>query len=142
MMVLGIVLIVLAVVFGLGVSVSSGDSTTMTIFGVDFGMLVPTVFFLGAAAGAALVVGLWLAKKGLSRGYRRRKEVKELRQQVEAQPTTSPAAPTASSDSSDSTASTSEVDEGVDEGVDVAADERPATERHTVADGTDTKRPH
>lgn len=126
MMALGILLIVLAVIFGLGVSVSSGDSTTMQVFGVDFGMLVPTVFFLGAATGAVLVVGLWLTKKGLGRGYRRRKEVRELRQKV-AQPSTAPAP---------STSSASEVDEGVE--VDTA-DDRLATEQHTVADGTETK---
>ena len=39
MVVLGIVLIVLAVVFGLGVSVSSSDSTTLEVFGVDFGVV-------------------------------------------------------------------------------------------------------
>jgi hypothetical protein len=79
MAVLGIVLIVLAVMFGLGVSVSSTASTTMEVFGVDFGVSVPTVFFLGALAGAALLFGLWLTKKGLGRGYRRRKEIRELR---------------------------------------------------------------
>lgn len=88
MAVLGIVLILLAVLLGLGVAVSSTASTTMEVFGVDFGVLVPTVFFLGAAAGAILVVGLWLTKKGLARGYRRRKEVRELRQQAAASDTT------------------------------------------------------
>lgn len=90
MFVLGVVLIVLAVLFGLGVSVSSGASTTMEIFGVDFGVGVTTVFFLGAAAGIAAAVGLWLTKKGLGRGWRRRKEVRELRQragETEAEPT-------------------------------------------------------
>ncbi|TWD81125.1 hypothetical protein FB561_2229 [Kribbella amoyensis] len=84
MVVLGIVLIILAVLFGLGVAVSSGDSTTMSVFGVDFGLVVPTLFFLGAAAGIALTLGLWLTKKGLGRGYRRHKEMKELRQQAAA----------------------------------------------------------
>jgi membrane protein implicated in regulation of membrane protease activity len=84
MLALGIVLIVLAVLFGLGVSVSSGDSTTMSVFGVDFGLSVPTLFFLGAAAGIAVTLGLWLTKKGLGRGYRRHKEVRQLRQKVAA----------------------------------------------------------
>ncbi|TDU89281.1 hypothetical protein EV138_2843 [Kribbella voronezhensis] len=88
MLALGIVLIVLAVLFGLGVSVSSGDTTKMSVFGVDFGLAVPTLFLLGAATGIALFLGLWLTKKGLGRGYRRHKEVKELRQQVAATPTT------------------------------------------------------
>ncbi|HEY0471946.1 MAG TPA: hypothetical protein VGD34_09770 [Kribbella sp.] len=137
MMVLGIVLIVLAVLLGLGISVSSSDSTTMSVFGVDFGVVVPTVFFLGAAAGIALALGLWLTKKGLSRGYRRRKEVKELRQQVAAAPSTDtePVAEGSSDDTAPpetSATRTVEVDEG----------DRLAAERHTVADGTDTKQPH
>ena len=70
MVVLGVVLIVLAVLFGLGVSVTSSASTKMEVFGVDFGVSVPTVFFLGALAGAALIAGLWLTKKGLGRGWR------------------------------------------------------------------------
>ena len=122
MVILGIVLIVLAVVLGLGVSVSSADPTTLEVFGVNFGVLVPTVFFLGAAAGAALVIGLWLTKKGLGRGYRRRKEVKHLRQQVEA--TATPG---------DSTADTDTAPDAANEG-----DERLATEQHTVAEGPDT----
>jgi uncharacterized integral membrane protein len=128
MVILGIVLIVLAVVLGLGVSVSSTDSTTLEVFGVNFGVMVPTIFFLGAAAGAALIVGLWLTKKGLGRGYRRRKEVRKLRQQVEAS-------------SGDSAAG---ADPGADPGADagpvpaIEADERLATEPHTVAEGPKT----
>jgi hypothetical protein len=126
MAVLGIVLIVLAVVFGLGVSVSSSTSTTMEVFGVDFGVSVPTVFFLGALAGAILILGLWLTKKGLGRGYRRRKEMRELRSQ----------------------ATTPEVTQS-DVGSDVATDrdeappaDRPVTERHPADNPTDTKQPH
>jgi hypothetical protein len=140
MMVLGIVLIVLAVLLGLGVSVSSGDSTTMSVFGVDFGVIVPTVFFLGAAAGAALVVGLWLTKKGLSRGYRRHKEVKELRQQVAASPSTDETAP--EQPTGKHAASATEVDADPDSRtVEVDDGDRLATDRHTVADGTDTRQP-
>ncbi len=156
MMVLGIVLIVLAVLLGLGVSVSSGDSTTMSVFGVDFGVIVPTVFFLGAAAGAALVVGLWLTKKGLARGYRRHKEVKELRQQVAAVPATSQTPDNSTDETVDSgtvdttpehstgkhAASSTVVDDPDSRTVDLDAGERLAGERHTVADGTDTKQPH
>lgn len=134
MLVLGIVLIVLVVLLGLGVAVSSGDSTTMSVFGVDFGVIVPTVFFLGAAVGAALMVGLWLTKKGLARGYRRHKEVKELRQQVAG----SPDQPTGKHAATDA-----EVDADPDSRtVDLEAGDRLASEQHTVADGTDTKQPH
>ncbi|MFD7153879.1 hypothetical protein ACFV9C_04745 [Kribbella sp. NPDC059898] len=82
MAVLGIVLIALAVLFGLGVSVSSGAATKLDVFGVHFGMSVTTVYFLGAITGAALVAGLWLLKKGLGRDLRRRKEMRELRAKV------------------------------------------------------------
>jgi len=128
MAVLGIVLIVLAVLFGLGVSVWSSASTTMEVFGVDFGVSVPTVFFLGALAGVALMFGLWLAKMGLGRDYRRRKEMRELR----AQAATTTSTPTTESDAAPEASDTKELTE----------DERPAVERHTAADPTDTKQPH
>ena len=86
MAVLGLVLIALAVLFGLGVGVSSTASTTMEVFGVDFGVSVPTVFFLGTLTGAALLFGLWLTKKGLGRDLRRRKEMRELRAAKEVEP--------------------------------------------------------
>ncbi|QNE20329.1 hypothetical protein F1D05_23500 [Kribbella qitaiheensis] len=147
MLALGIVLIVLAVLFGLGVSVSSGDSTRMSVFGVDFGLSVPTLFFLGAAAGIALFLGLWLMKKGLGRGYRRHKEVKELRQQVAT-------TPSATEPTGGATATTADHDETDGHGdrhshhADVDADEssrtvdldeadRLATDRHIVAEGTE-----
>ena len=128
MAVLGIVLIVLAVVFGLGVSVSSVASTTMELFGVDFGVSVPTVFFLGALAGVALMAGLWLTKKGLGRGYRRRKEMRELRAQAATTDTT----PATESDAGTKAPDTEEL----------TSEERPALDRDTATDPTDTKQPH
>ena len=138
MAVLGIVLIVVAVLFGLGVAVSSGASTTMEVFGVDFGVVVATVFFLGAAAGAVLIVGLWLTKKGLSRGYRRHKEVRELRQLRQQ---SGPAPDTAATVDSDDTTHVGK--HAADVPADVPpADERLAEERHTVAEGPETRQPH
>jgi hypothetical protein len=130
MLALGIVLIVLAVLFGLGVSVSSGESTKMSVFGVDFGLSVPTLFFLGAATGIALFLGLWLTKKGLGRDFRRRKEVRELRQQVAATPSTT-----------ESTESTDDAPEADDSSRTVDPDkaDRLADERHTVAEGTESR---
>jgi hypothetical protein len=137
MLALGIVLIVLAVLFGLGVTVSSGDSTTMSVFGVDFGLAVPTLFFLGAAAGIAVTLGLWLTKKGLSRGYRRHKEVRQLREkvaEVDEVQTGTPvgrhaADPESPAGDGDPDARTIDVSEG----------ERLSGQRHIVADGTDPK---
>ena len=142
MAVLGIVLIVLAVLFGLGVSVSSSASTTMEVFGVDFGVSVPTVFILGALAGVALMFGLWLTKKGLGRGYRRRKEMKELR----AQAATTDTAPATESDvdtkTPDVDTKVPDADAKAADTEELTADERPALEKHTVTDPTDTKQPH
>jgi hypothetical protein len=151
MLALGIVLIVLAVLFGLGVSVSSGESTKMSVFGVDFGLAVPTLFLLGAATGIALFLGLWLTKKGLGRGYRRHKEVRQLRQQVAATPST-----TEPTDGIEDTTAVEEhetprhaapvhprdVEADADENsrtVDLDEADRLAGERHTVAEGTETR---
>jgi hypothetical protein len=178
MLALGIVLIVLAVLFGLGVSVSSGESTKMSVFGVDFGLAVPTLFLLGAATGIALFLGLWLTKKGLGRGYRRHKEVKELRQQVAAAPSTTEPSDGATVDDDLTTpehgtrshGATEDVtprhaatpgdaarpgsagsgtgrdgadlgDDGDSRTVDLDEADRLARERHTVADGTETRDP-
>jgi hypothetical protein len=137
MAVLGIVLIVLAVLFGLGVSVTSSASTKLEVFGVDFGVSVPTVFFLGALAGAALIAGLWLTKKGLGRSLRRRKEMRELRAQAAGTPTPA-GAPTPVG---------GEVTEGderpsLESAPGTVADDRLATEQELAPDPSDTKQPH
>ncbi|TCC52433.1 hypothetical protein E0H75_01255 [Kribbella capetownensis] len=150
MAVLGIVLIVLAVLFGLGVSVTSTASTTMEVFGIDFGVSVPTVFLIGALTGVALALGLWLTKKGLARGYRRRKEMRELREQAAS---TEPAATTTSDTAPEVTAAPehTEADSTEPDGTvpdravperEPVAEERLATERHVAEDPTDTKQPH
>ncbi|GAB3938991.1 hypothetical protein GCM10029976_054380 [Kribbella albertanoniae] len=134
MFVLGIVLIVIAVLFGLGVSVSSAESTTLSVFGIDFGVIVPTVFFLGVIAGAALLAGLWLTKKGATRGWRRHREVRALRAQVAT--STQPAVTERDE--------TPELAESRDtEVADKTTDsERLATEEHVATDTTDHKQPH
>lgn len=133
MAVLGIVLIALAVLFGLGVSVSSTASTKLEVFGVDFGVSVPTVFFLGAVTGAALVLGLWLLKKGLGRGYRRRKEMRELRAQATSTPSDTVGGEITEGDASAPALETAG---------DTPADDRLATEQELAPDPNDTKQPH
>ena len=86
MIVLGLVLIGFAVLLAAGVAASSGNRATLDIFGVGFDTRSSVVFFFGVAIGVALIAGLWLTKHGLARGYRRRKEVRQLRQQVQAAP--------------------------------------------------------
>jgi len=131
MVVLGIVVIVLAVLFGLGVSVSSTAATKLEVFGVDFGVSVSTVFFLGALAGAALIAGLWLTKKGLARSLRRRKQLRELR--ARATPVETPVGgEVTASDATPALESTREA----------PGDERLATEQELAPDPDDTKQPH
>ncbi|MEU8227516.1 hypothetical protein [Kribbella sp. NPDC048915] len=140
MVVLGVVLIVLAVLFGLGVSVSSGSSTTMEVFGVDFGVSVATVFFLGALAGAALIAGLWLMKKGLGRGWRRRKEMRELR----ARAASGGAATSGDTVGGEITEGDSSAERrpSLESAPDVPADDRLATEQELAPDPRDSKQPH
>jgi uncharacterized integral membrane protein len=132
MAVLGIVLIVLAVLFGLGVSVSSTASTTLEVYGINFGVSVPTVFFLGAAVGAAVVLGVWLMKKGMGRSLRHRKEVRELRAQAAA-------SDTAATDVTQGDAG-ADVPPALDSR-DVPTDGRLATEQELAPDPGDTKQP-
>jgi len=136
MVVLGIVLIALAVLFGLGVSVSSSASTTLEVFGVDFGVAVPTVFFLGVVTGLALLAGLWLTKKGLARGYRRRKEMRELRAQAGTTPSD-----TVGGEIADGDAGTDRP-AALETAREAPADERLATEQELAPDPGDTKQPH
>ncbi|HEY9339377.1 hypothetical protein ACWEOO_07910 [Kribbella sp. NPDC004138] len=136
MVVLGVVLIVLAVLFGLGVSVSSTASTTMEVFGVDFGVSVPTIFFLGAVTGAALIAGLWLTKKGLGRGWRRRKEMRELRAQAASTPSNTVGGEITESDAA------ADVPPRLEGSPEAPADERLATEQELAPDPRDTKQPH
>lgn len=86
MVVLGLILIGLAVLVSAGVAASSGNRATLDIFGVGFDTRSSVVFFFGVAIGIALIAGLWLAKLGLARGLRRRKEVRQLRQRVQTAP--------------------------------------------------------
>lgn len=134
MLVLGIVLIVIAVLFGLGVSVSSTESTTLSVFGIDFGVIVPTVFFLGVVAGAALLAGLWLTKKGAARGWRRHREVRALRAQVatKTQPEVT---------DRDETPEPAE-DRDAELADETTGTERLATEEHVATDTTEHKQPH
>jgi hypothetical protein len=136
MVVLGVVLIVLAVLFGLGVSVSSTASTKMEVFGVDFGVSVPTIFFIGALVGAGLIAGLWLTKKGLGRGWRRRKEMRELRAQAATTSSDTVGGELTQSDAS------ADVPPGTDSSPEAPADERLATEQELAPDPRDTKQPH
>ncbi len=83
MVVLGLILVAVAVLLAAGVAASSGEDATLDVFGLGVDTRSSVVFFVGVVTTVALVLGLWMVKKGLARGYRRRKEVRELRQQVQ-----------------------------------------------------------
>jgi hypothetical protein len=91
MVVLGLILIGVAVLLSAGVAASSGGAARLEVFGLGFDTRSSAAFFAGVCTAAALLIGGWLVKKGLGRGYRRRKEIRELRHKVEAAPAAEPA---------------------------------------------------
>ncbi len=86
MIVFGLILVALAVLLAAGVAASSGNRATLDVFGVGLNTRASVVFFIGIVTAIALLIGLWMTKAGLARGYRRRKEVRELRHQAKTAP--------------------------------------------------------
>lgn len=86
MIVFGLILVALAVLLTAGVAASSGNRATLDVFGVGLNTRASVVFFIGLVTAIALLIGLWMTKAGLARGYRRRKEVRELRHQAKTAP--------------------------------------------------------
>jgi uncharacterized membrane-anchored protein len=79
MLILGVLLLLAAV--ALGVAAIGGGSGT-----INFDVLNNTIestgaqaFLVGAAAGVAAVVGLWLIRGGSRGAYSRRRELRQLR---------------------------------------------------------------
>ena len=79
MLILGVLLLLAAV--ALGVAAIGGGSDT-----INFDVLNNTIestgaqaFLVGAAAGVAAVVGLWLIRGGSRGAYSRRRELRQLR---------------------------------------------------------------
>jgi hypothetical protein len=89
MVVIGVILIAVGVVllvggiFGTGIDSELGDTnrveTTLTFFG--FGTDPTTLFVLGMAAMALILVGAWVVKTGTKRAWALRKERKATRKQ-------------------------------------------------------------
>ncbi|MEV5411952.1 hypothetical protein AB0K60_24325 [Thermopolyspora sp. NPDC052614] len=80
MLVLGIVLILLAIAAAIAVTVNEPTaSTTITVFGRDFGITATQMFVLGVITAALFLIGLALLMKGLRRARRRRKELRYVR---------------------------------------------------------------
>jgi ABC-type nickel/cobalt efflux system permease component RcnA len=91
MVVLGFLLIAVAVLAALGVAISSSSTASLEGFGFELETTTALVYFAGAASALVAIVGLWLMTKGTARSYRRRREVRSLRQEVDTSRTdTSP----------------------------------------------------
>lgn len=70
-------LLVLGGIFGLGYDVVDGSPDERTTEFLGFNVAPEVIFFLGLAAGALILLGLWVLKYGAQRGWRRRKEQKQ-----------------------------------------------------------------
>jgi hypothetical protein len=127
MIVFGLILVGLAVLLAAGVGASSGNRATLDVFGVGLNTRASVVFFIGVVTAIALLIGLWLTKAGLARGYRRRKEVRELRHQAKTAP--APVADMSSTRSDRTDDETNEVAAG--NGADKAGDDEHPRHRAT-----------
>jgi hypothetical protein len=86
MVVLGFLIVIAAILVGLGVGLSTSSPASIEGFSLDVDTTAAVVYFAGAATAIMLVVGLWLMKSGTARIYRHRREVRALRRQSEAAP--------------------------------------------------------
>jgi cytoskeletal protein RodZ len=140
MIVFGLILVALAVLLAAGVVASSGNQATLDVFGVGFNTRASVVFFVGVVTAIALLLGLWLTKAGLARGYRRRKEVRELRHKAKAAPAPVADLPSTRSDQADEE-QTKEVAAGNDADADKAGHEEGPRHRATGSNGTPADKP-
>lgn len=83
MLLIGLLLIALAVLFGWAIIVDATEPQTLTVFGVTANTTGAGVFLTGAATMLALLVGLWLIQVAMRRARRRRAEVKRLKRERE-----------------------------------------------------------
>lgn len=92
MFVVGLIIAVVAAAFGAGVLVGNREAATLDVFGLGVsGFTGATVFAAGLVTMLVLLFGLWLAKRGTARAWRRGREVRQLRRQAEAAPEAEPA---------------------------------------------------
>ncbi|MGH1561189.1 hypothetical protein [Mumia sp. DW29H23] len=81
MIALGVLLLALAVLVGVVVTVEATDPVTLDILGWDVATDGIGAFWAGAATMLVAVVGLALVARGVRRGYRVRKENRQLRKE-------------------------------------------------------------
>jgi uncharacterized membrane protein YciS (DUF1049 family) len=80
---LGLILVVAAACVIAAAVINGSDSAILDFSAFNIHTTVSGVFAVGAATVFALVIGGWFLRKGLARRRRRRREVKELRKQVD-----------------------------------------------------------
>jgi hypothetical protein len=79
MVVLALILIVLALLFGFGVLIGSTEPAIIAPFNIAINSTGAGIFLLGAVTMLVLLTGLWLMQAGARRARRRRQEVRSLR---------------------------------------------------------------
>jgi uncharacterized membrane protein YciS (DUF1049 family) len=80
---LGLILVVVAACLIAAAVLNGSDSAVLDFSAFNVHTTVAGVFATGAASVLALVIGGWCLRKGLASRRRRRREVKELRKQVD-----------------------------------------------------------
>ena len=83
MILLGLILVVLAACLIAAAVLNGSDSAVLDFSAFNVHTTVAGVFGAGAASVLALVIGAWFLRKGLAHRRRRRREVKDLRKQVD-----------------------------------------------------------
>ncbi len=83
MVILGAIVLLIAIVVTVTVIVNGGQSVHINLHWGTLHTNSAAVFVIGAVCLALAVIGLWLLLAGLRGGYRRRKEVRSLRDRAE-----------------------------------------------------------
>lgn len=86
MAVLGVIVLVVVAVVAITVVSQGGDAVVLELPGFDVDTTAAGVFGVGAASLLLGILGLFLLVGGARRGRRRRKEVHELRREVDRHP--------------------------------------------------------
>lgn len=83
MLVLGAIVLLIAIIVTIIVLASGGQSVSINLHWGTLHTNSAAVFVIGAVCLALAVIGLWLLLAGLRGGYRRRKEIRSLRDRAE-----------------------------------------------------------
>jgi len=89
MAVLGVIILIVVAVIAVTVVSQGGDSVSLNLPGFNIDTTAAGVFGVGAGSTLLALLGVALPIGGARRGRRRRQEVKELRRDVDRQPSRS-----------------------------------------------------